>query len=169
MTGLWRTLSRGSRSAEKSTGTCADEIRIFEVSLYPIRARGAVIGAAEFVREITERRKAEEALRESEAKLVQSQKMEAVGQLAGGIAHDFNNLLTVITGYANLAIEKFGSRHDVPEELSEIRKSAHKAATLTAQMLAFSRRQVLQPRVFNLNVLITDMTRMLNRLIGEDI
>ncbi len=121
------------------------------------------------MRDITERRKAEQALRESEAKLVQSHKMEAIGRLAGGIAHDFNNLLTVITGYASLAIDRVANRADVPEELSEIRKSAQKAATLTGQMLAFSRRQVLQPKVFNLNVLIVDMTRMLRRLIGEDV
>jgi len=160
---------KGQQQREEITGQVRGESRIFEVSLYPIRADGAVIGAAEFLRDITERRKAEQALRESEAKLVQSHKMEAIGRLAGGIAHDFNNLLTVITGYASLAIERVGNRADVPEELSEIRNSAQKAAALTAQMLAFSRRQVLQPKVFNLNVLIMDMTKMLRRLIGEDI
>jgi two-component system cell cycle sensor histidine kinase/response regulator CckA len=160
---------KGQLQRGEITGHVHGGTRIFEVSLYPIRADSAVIGAAEFVRDITERRKAEQALRESEAKLVQSHKMEAIGRLAGGIAHDFNNLLTVITGYASLAIDRVANRGDVPEELSEIRKSAQKAATLTGQMLAFSRRQVLQPKVFNLNVLIVDMTRMLRRLIGEDI
>ena len=160
---------KGQQQRGEIIGRLRGGTRIFEVSLYPIRADGKVIGAAEFLRDITERRKAEQALRESEAKLIQSRKMEAIGRLAGGIAHDFNNLLTVITGYASLAIERVGNRADVTEELSEIRKSAQKAAGLTSQMLAFSRRQVLQPKVFNLNVLIMDMTKMLRRLIGEDI
>jgi PAS domain S-box-containing protein len=160
---------KGQQQRGEITGELRGGTRIFEVSLYPIRADGTVIGEAEFMRDITERRRAEQALKESEAKLVQSHKMEAIGRLAGGIAHDFNNLLTVITGYASLAIDRVGNRGAVPEELSEIRKSAQKAATLTGQMLAFSRRQVLQPKVFNLNALIMDMTRLLRRLIGEDV
>jgi signal transduction histidine kinase len=141
----------------------------FEISLYPIRSNGAVIGATEFIRDITDRKRAEKALRESERKLLQSHKLEAVGRLAGGIAHDFNNLLTVITGYADLALEKIGPAGVVLEELREMRSSAKKAAALTAQMLAFSRRQVLQPKVFSLDRLIGDMTKMLRRVIGEDI
>jgi two-component system cell cycle sensor histidine kinase/response regulator CckA len=143
--------------------------RVFEVTLHPIRAHGNVIGVTEFIRDITDRKRAEKALRDSEEKLIQSHKLEAVGRLAGGIAHDFNNLLTVITGYADLALEKVGPGGEVLEEMREMRAAAAKAAKLTAQMLAFSRRQVLQPRVFNPNGLIGDMTKMLRRVIGEDI
>jgi len=112
--------------------------------------------------DITGRRRLEEQLR-------QAQKMEAVGMLAGGVAHDFNNLLTIITGYSQLILN--GIRPDDPNRHSveQIMKAGERAAALTKQLLAFSRRQVLQPKVLDLNKLVSSLGAMLQRLIGEDI
>jgi len=127
-------------------------------------------------RDITERKKAEETLRESEEKLRlseeqlrMSQKLEAVGQLAGGVAHDFNNLLTVITGYSDLVLARLNESDDNRTKIEEIKRAALRASSLTRQLLAFSRKQVLQPKLFNLNDLVADMSKMLQRLIGENI
>ena len=130
---------------------------------------GEVIGIIAFIIDITEQRRMEDAIRESEEKLVQSQKMEAVGRLAGGIAHDFNNLLTTILGYSDIILSQQGLDNDLFESAKEINASAKRAATLTQQLLAFSRKQVLQPKVIDLNKLITNLSKMLRRLIGEDI
>ncbi len=107
--------------------------------------------------------------RQLEDQLRQSQKMEAVGRLAGGIAHDFNNMLTVISG--NVSLAKMSIHEDDPlnYELEQIKKASERAARLTGQLLAFSRRQQLQPRVLDLNLLVTEMEKMLERVIGEDI
>jgi len=120
-------------------------------------------------RDVTQRKEAEEVLRQTEEHLRQSQKMEAIGRLAGGIAHDFNNLLTAITGYCDLLLEEIGSQHAARSDAEEILKAAERAGALTHQLLAFSRRQVLQPKVLDLNTLVADIDRMLRRLIGEDI
>ncbi|HEX8295329.1 MAG TPA: ATP-binding protein [Chthoniobacteraceae bacterium] len=120
------------------------------------------------LREVTERQQTQEALRQSEERLRHSQKMEAVGRLAGGIAHDFNNLLTAIIGYAEL----IALRTEVPalrEDADLIRKAGEQAAALTRQLLAFSRKQILQPRVIDLNELVCDMQKLLERVIGENI
>ncbi|MEA5113458.1 MAG: ATP-binding protein [Geobacteraceae bacterium] len=101
--------------------------------------------------------------------LRQAQKMEAVGRLAGGIAHDFNNLLTVISGYGDLLVKRLGDDSPHLKEVEEIRKAGKRAAGLTSQLLAFSRRQLLQPKVVDLNEVVTDIDRILRRLIGEDI
>jgi two-component system, cell cycle sensor histidine kinase and response regulator CckA len=119
-------------------------------------------------RDITQRKAAEKALHESEEQLKQSQKLEAIGQLAGGVAHDFNNLLTVITGYADLLVREFEPGSSGLGKIDEIRKAAERAGGLTRQLLAFSRKQVLQPKLFDLNALVSDMGKMLGRLIGED-
>ncbi len=119
--------------------------------------------------DITERKEAEQALIESEAQLRQSQKLEAVGQLAGGVAHDFNNLLTVITGYSDLILRRAEIDDPTRPKLEEIKKAAERAAALTRQLLAFSRKQVLQPKVIDLNSLVMDTGKMLHRLIGEDV
>jgi len=100
---------------------------------------------------------------------LQAQKMEAVGRLAGGVAHDFNNMLTAIMGYSEIVMMSFREDDPIYLHLEGIRKSADRAATLTRQLLAFSRKQLLQPRVTNLNTVITDLEKMLRRLIGEDI
>jgi len=123
-----------------------------------------------FVRDISDRKRSEAALREAEAQLRQSQKMEAIGQLAGGIAHDFNNLLTAILGYSDLILGQ-GDRLDpeVREDVAEIRTAADRAALLTRQILAFSRRQPLEAKLVQVNELVTDTARILSRTLGEDV
>jgi signal transduction histidine kinase/ActR/RegA family two-component response regulator len=110
-----------------------------------------------------------DALRRSEEQLRHAQKMEAIGLLAGGVAHDFNNLLTAIMGYSQLARRMFPANAGAQENLDEVLKAAERAASLTRQLLAFSRQQVLQPKVLNLNATITGLDKLLRRLIGEDI
>jgi two-component system cell cycle sensor histidine kinase/response regulator CckA len=104
-----------------------------------------------------------------EAQLLQAQKMEAIGQLAGGVAHDFNNLLGVITGYSELAQRQIGAAHPARARLDQVIKAAERAAGLTRQLLAFSRKQVMRLKVFDLNAVVADTQKMLGRLIGEDI
>ncbi|HEU4451748.1 MAG TPA: PAS domain S-box protein, partial [Longimicrobium sp.] len=129
----------------------------------------AVAGVVENSRDITERREAEEELHESREQLLQSQKMEAVGRLAGGVAHDFNNLLTAIKGFTELLLLDFDQKDPRYPFAHEIQAAANRAASLTRQLLAFSRKQVLQPRVIDLNSSVTDIEKMLRRLIGEDV
>jgi PAS domain S-box-containing protein len=107
--------------------------------------------------------------RQLEAQFLQAQKMEAVGRLAGGVAHDFNNLLGVITGYSEMALRQLGEGHAARPKLAQVLKAAEGAAGLTRQLLAFSRRQVLDPRAVDLNGLVQDLEKMLRRLIGEDV
>lgn len=130
---------------------------------------GDRVYACWFVRDISERRQAENALRRSEEQLRQSQKMEAVGLLAGGVAHDFNNLLSGILGFAEIGLMKIEVDHPVRRYLTEIMKAGNRAASLTRQLLAFSRRQVLEPEVLSINDVVADMGKMIGRLIGEDI
>ena len=118
-------------------------------------------------RDITERREAEKALRESE--LRQTQRMEAVGRLSGGIAHDFNNLLGVMIGYTDVLDLRLSEGDPARKAVEEIRKTGQRAAALTRQLLAFSRRQVLEPKVLILNAVVADIEKMLRRLIGENI
>jgi two-component system cell cycle sensor histidine kinase/response regulator CckA len=114
------------------------------------------------VRDITDRRRLEEQLR-------QAQKMEAIGRLAGGIAHDFNNLLTAINGYADLLLQMLHEHDPARREVEAILKAGRRAAGLTQQLLAFSRKQVLEMRVLNPSALLEDLAKMLQRIIGEDI
>ena len=119
--------------------------------------------------EISNREKAQKALRESEEKLRQSQKLESIGRLAGGVAHDFNNLLTTIIGYSELIAMEQDLNDTMTESIREIRKSADRAAALTQQLLAFSRKQVRTPQLLNLNKLIENSLNMLSRLIPANI
>jgi two-component system cell cycle sensor histidine kinase/response regulator CckA len=120
---------------------------------------GAIVVNA---RDVTERRKLEDQLR-------QSQKMEAVGQLAGGVAHDFNNLLTAILGYCSLMLDEIPQEDPLRQDLMEIQAAGERAAALTRQLLAFSRRQMLQPQVVDINTLIRQLEKLLRRLISEDV
>ncbi|MGQ0695884.1 MAG: PAS domain S-box protein [Nitrospiraceae bacterium] len=158
---------------------------------FPIRVGGEIEGVIEFfsnqVREpdaellnmvadvglkigqFGERARAEEALRQTEGQLRQSQKMEAVGRLAGGVAHDFNNLLTVIRGYSELILSRLPPGDPSQREMEEVKKAADRAASLTRQLLSFSRRQFVAAKVVDLNDVVMNMDGMLRRLLGEDI
>jgi two-component system, cell cycle sensor histidine kinase and response regulator CckA len=142
----------GAKSGEERTG-------LFSAEVIEIRGEQCVLAV---MKDITERRSLEEQLR-------LSQKMEAVGLLAGGVAHDFNNLLTVILGYGILLLKDLGSEDARRGPLEGIKQAADRAAALTQQLLAFSRRQVLAPRLLDLNTVVGDMDKMLRRLIGEHI
>ncbi|MGH9764447.1 MAG: ATP-binding protein, partial [Blastocatellia bacterium] len=125
-------------------------------------ADGTTIGRESTLVEITERKHLEE-------QLLQSQKMEAIGRLAGGVAHDFNNLLTAILGYSQLASLRLDRPEEVKHDIEEIEKAGRRASALTNQLLVFSRRQVIQPRVVDLNSIVKEAESILRRLIGEDI
>jgi PAS domain S-box-containing protein len=122
-----------------------------------------------WIRDLTDRRAAEAALRFSEAQLRQAQKMEAVGRLAGGVAHDFNNVLTAIFGYADLLLDGIPAEDPRREDVEEIKRAANRAAALTRQLLAFSRKQVMQPRRLSLNETIDSIRKLLAKLVGDDI
>jgi PAS domain S-box-containing protein len=136
----------------------------------PIRAlNGETIGLVGISRNVTERVRAEAQLRRVEAELLQAQKMEAIGQLAGGVAHDFNNVLSVILGYGEMLLEELPAEHAMHGDLSVIVGAAQRAAALTRQLLAFSRRRVVEPDVVDLNTIVWGIDKMLRRIIGEDI
>jgi two-component system, cell cycle sensor histidine kinase and response regulator CckA len=144
--------------------------RSIETSGAPIRdANGRTIGVILIFRDITKRREAELALRRSEEQLRQSQKIEAIGKLAGGVAHDFNNYLTAIMGYGELLTGVLNDAHPARKSADEIMKAASRAASLTRQLLAFSRKQVVQSKVLDLNAITSGLEPMLQRLMGEDV
>jgi two-component system, cell cycle sensor histidine kinase and response regulator CckA len=133
------------------------------ITASPIRdATGRIIGASELTRDVTERRTLE-------AQYLQAQKMEAVGRLAGGVAHDFNNLLTAILGYCELLLGSMPSNDPLRTDIIEIQKAGTSAAALTRQLLTFSRKQVVEPTLLDLNVVVSEMRGMLTRLIREDV
>jgi two-component system cell cycle sensor histidine kinase/response regulator CckA len=133
-----------------------------EVYGLPMTAGGRSFGFYAIYNDVTEQKQLSERLR-------QAQKMEAIGQLAGGVAHDFNNILTAILGYSDVLLDTTGSEDSRHEDLQEIHKAAERAASLTNQLLAFSRRQLLRPQVLDLGALVGNLGNMLRRLIGENI
>jgi PAS domain S-box-containing protein len=132
-------------------------------------AEGHAVGSVALYVDIGGRKRAEEALRQSQEQLRQAQKMEAVGRLAGGIAHDFNNLLSAILSYSELVMSDLPETHPSRDDLDQIRQAGVRAAELTKQLLAFSRRQLLQLRPLSLNTVVAGVDRMLRRVIGEDV
>jgi PAS domain S-box-containing protein len=135
----------------------------------PINTSNLDEGVAITALDITERKKAEEGKDKLQAQLLQAQKMESVGRLAGGVAHDFNNMLNVILGYTELSMEKLAPLDPVQADLKEILSAARHSADITRQLLAFARKQIIAPKVLDLNNTVEDMLKMLRRLIGEDI
>ncbi len=134
-----------------------------ETASYPMKDKsGRIVSVIETLKDITEKRKLEE-------QLLQAQKMESIGRFAGGVAHDFNNILSAILGYSDLALSDLPENHPLAEPLGIIKDSAVKAATLTGQILAFSRKQVLDKKAVNLNAIVENMAKMFRRMIGEDI
>jgi len=130
---------------------------------------GSLIGVLATGQDVTEREKAEEEKEQLHAQLHQAQKMESIGRLAGGIAHDFNNLLTPMIGYAEMALMDLNPADPLYRDFEEIREAAERAKNLTGQLLAFSRRQMLEMKVVNLNNIIASFKKMLQRIIGEDV
>lgn len=132
-------------------------------------ASGRVLQMIGTIQDITESVEQEQARRRLEQELHQSQKMESVGLLAGGVAHDFNNLLTVILGCTDQVLRRLGPQSEAQSLLLDVEQAAQRAAELTRQLLAFSRRQVLQPRALDLNAVVAGVSRMLRRMLGEHI
>jgi PAS domain S-box-containing protein len=130
-------------------------------------------GAASYltviIRDTTERRRSQEAIRNRDEQLRQAQKMEAIGRLAGGVAHDFNNLLVVIYGYAELLVAGMDAHDARRADLEQVVKASHSASALTRQLLAFSRRQILAPQILRLSDVVSGVEKMLRRLLGEDV
>ncbi|HUA16333.1 MAG TPA: ATP-binding protein [Verrucomicrobiae bacterium] len=165
----WFTLADMLRTSSPFKGLAAEWIRkdgtptVVRVSGRSVAngQRGGVVFEL-FAEDVTERRALEQQLR-------QSQKMEAVGRLAGGIAHDFNNLLMVISGYSEFLLERLGGAPELRSPAQEIASASERASSLTRQLLAFSRKQMLAPKIVNLNDIVTENLKMLTRMIGEDI
>ena len=130
---------------------------------------GAPLYFAAVARDLTERKRAAAEKAKLEEQLFQAQKMESIGRLAGGVAHDFNNLLTVINGYSQLVMAELGQDDPKRDALTEIQRAGERAVGLTRQLLAFSRKQVLRPRVLDLNRLVQELQPMLERLVGDDV
>jgi PAS domain S-box-containing protein len=164
----WFDLADFLRSSEPFKGLTAEWKRkdstttVVRVSGRSVANGGEGLVFELFAEDVTERRALEQQLR-------QSQKMEAVGRLAGGIAHDFNNLLMVISGYSEFLLERLGAEPHLRGPAQEIASAAERASSLTRQLLAFSRKQMLAPRIVNLNDVATENIKMLTRMIGEDV
>jgi two-component system cell cycle sensor histidine kinase/response regulator CckA len=141
-----------------------------EIDITPVTDdTGAVTHFVSVERDVTEQRRTAQALHQSEERLRQAQKMEAIGTLAGGVAHDFNNLLSVILSYTSLMLEELKPSDPERTDLLEVHKAGLRATDLTRQLLAFSRKQILQPAVIDINIIVENVKNMLGRVVGEDV
>ena len=169
----WQSLMKQEgivRNYEKQLDRSDGSIIWVEENTRAVRdSKGEVLFYEGSFQDITERKRAEEEMTSIQEQLRQSQKMEAIGRLAGGIAHDFNNVLTVIKGYSQLSLIELKEGDPLRANIEEIQKATERAVGLTRQILAFSRRQVMEMRVLDLNTLLRDLDKMLHRVIGEDI
>lgn len=143
-----------------------------EISSRPLSRFDNRTAIENIARDVTHRhlmQEAQEALRKSEEQLIQAQKLESIGRLAGGIAHDFNNMLTAINGYSDFTLIKMAETDPLRKNILEIKKAGERSAALTQQLLAFSRKQILKPVTLHINQVVTEISALLERLIGEDI
>jgi PAS domain S-box-containing protein len=165
------TARRGGRVEHEGWQVRKDGSKFWaSVTISAIRsADGTIADFVQMTRDLTERRHAAEALRRTEDQLRQAQKLEAIGSLAGGIAHDFNNVLSVIISCTTLVLDDLKPGDPLRTELEEVKKAADRAVSLTRQLLAFSRKQLLQPRVLDLNQVVNGMRSLLTRLLGESV
>ena len=171
---------------QEAVKACTEEGSPYHLELRALRADGEIMdcnvsGAAEkgpdgkinrlygFLQDISDRKRTEEEKEKLQAQLIQAQRLESVGRLAGGVAHDYNNMLSVILGYTEMALEEVTPDQSVHEDLQEIYKAADRSREITRQLLAFARRETIDPRILEINGTIEGMLNMLERLIGEDI
>ena len=157
-----RVMERGTTSIfEEVVTTAGGELTTFLSTKGPLLdAEGAPAGLFGIARDITEQKKAEQQRENLHRQLIQVQKMESIGRLAGGVAHDFNNLLTVINGYSQMALGSLNAGDPLRDSVAEILRAGERAAGLTRQLLAFSRKQVLQPRVLDFNRVVGEMRQI---------
>ena len=159
----------GANDRMEFTAHLPDGTRHYDMSLNPIRSEGQVIGLTDFTRDITERKREEEEREQMRGQLMQAQKMETVGRLAGGIAHEFNNLLAVILMRTELSLPLVEPTAPLHRNLTTIQSVTQRSAELVQQLLGFARKQMMAPKVLNLNVIIDAALPMLRRLVGEEI
>ena len=160
-----KAIVRWEETSDYPTGRLTGEVSVAPV----LDEQGRCTHLVGAVHDITARKRAEEEHAQTEQMLRQSQKLESVGRLAGGVAHDFNNILGVILGYGELMRPQIGDGHPARARLDQVIKAAHRATGLTRQLLAFSRKQVMQPKLLDLGAVVTDMRSMLERVMGEDL
>lgn len=172
LTEIFARVARGERVELKETRRVCKDGSVLDVAvtISPIlNPAGAIIGASAITRNITERLSIERERQLLLTRLNQSERLESMGRLAGGIAHDFNNMLAVILSYAGFVMKELDNKEKVKADVEQIQKAAERASELTRQLLAFARREVLQPKVLNLNDVIKDVEQLLRRTIGEHI
>ena len=165
VSGVLGKVKQGEKLEQFETTAVRKDGKVIHILLTasPIKdASGRIVGISDIVRDISDDKRMEQMFR-------QAQKMEAVGRLAGGVAHDFNNLLGVIIGYTETLLDRIGHDAELRGQAEQIGKAANRAAALTRQLLAFSRQQVLEPKILNLDIVVAEVEKMLHRLIGEDI